>query len=65
MTKKKQWGIRVNGEDWMSDGGYWDDNEDWVDLPAVYETKGEATADAKWFSKDSKHNYTAEVYNVN
>jgi hypothetical protein len=60
----KQWGIWVDGstKGWLTDGGWTDDNGDWHDKPAVYETKGEATADAKWFTKDSKHTYTAKAF---
>ena len=59
---KKQWGIRVNGEDWMTDGHWQDENGDWHDYPAMYDTAKEAKADATWFSQGSKTKYTAEVY---
>ena len=65
MTKKKQWGIRVDGDRWMSDGHWKDDSGDWHDYPALYDTAKEAKSDAIWFSKDSKTKYTAEVYNGN
>ena len=63
MTKKKQWGIRVNGETWMSDGHWQDENGDWHDYPAIYDTAKEAKEDAAWFSQGSKNRYVAEVYN--
>jgi hypothetical protein len=60
----KQWGIWVSGneEGWLTDDGYYDKDGDWHTIPAVYETKGEATAEAKWFNKGSKHTYTVKAF---
>ena len=63
MTKNKtKWGIRVNGDTWMTDGHWMDENGDWQDIPALYDTAREAKSDAKWFSETSNHRYVAEVY---
>ena len=59
---KTKWGIRVNGDSWMSDGHWKDSNGDWHDYPAVYDTAREAKTDAISFNKDSKNKYVAEVY---
>ena len=62
MAKKKQWGILVDGETWMSDGHWVDADGDWHDYPALYNTALEAKADAAWFSKGSKTMYSAKEY---
>tara|TARA_R100000664_G_C2683900_1_gene90737 strand:- start:111 stop:299 length:189 start_codon:yes stop_codon:yes gene_type:complete len=59
MSKKK-WGIQVNGDRWMSDGHWIDENGDWHDYRAEYDTAKEAKADAAEFNKDSKHIYEAK-----
>ena len=61
MTNK-QWAIRVNGDTWMSEGYWMDDNGDWQADVALYSTSKEAKKDAAWFSKDSAHVYEAMVY---
>ncbi len=65
MTKETKWGIRVNGDTWMTDGHWMDENGDWQDIPALYDTAREAKQDAKWFSETSNHKYVAEVYTKN
>ena len=65
MTEKKKWGIRVNGDTWMSDGHWMDEHGDWQDIPALYDTAREAKKDAKDFSQGSSHRYVAEVYSEN
>ena len=62
MTDKKKWGIRVNGDTWMSNGHWMDEEGNWHDYPAIYDTAREAKKDAAEFNKDSKHRYVAEVY---
>ena len=64
MMTDNRWGIWVEGatEGWLTDGGYWDDNTDWVELPAAYPTLKEADAEARWFSKGSKHKYTPRKF---
>ena len=59
MSKKK-WGIQVNGDGWMSDGHWIDENGDWQDYRAEYDTAKEAKADAIEFNKDSNHTYEAK-----
>ncbi len=63
--EKKKWGIKVNGDTWMSDGHWMDENGDWHDHPAVYDTATEAKKDAAEFGKGSNHTYVAEVYKEN
>ena len=67
MTNKEEWGIWVSGtsEGWLTDGGYWDDNQDWVALPAVYPTKKATVEDVTWFNKDSKATYEARRFDGN
>ena len=62
MAKKKQWGILVDADDWMSDGHWKDANGDWHEYPALYDTTKEARDDAKLFSKGSKTVYSAKEY---
>tara|TARA_R110000824_G_scaffold27239_2_gene92773 strand:- start:237 stop:446 length:210 start_codon:yes stop_codon:yes gene_type:complete len=63
---KKQWGIWV-GETkdscgvWMSDGHRRDDSGEWHDIPALM-TRKEAVEDAKLFSKGSKFDYSARLF---
>ena len=61
---KQEWGIWVSGasEGWLTEGGYWDDNVDWVDLPAIYTTRQSTTADVQWLNKDSKATYKARRF---
>jgi hypothetical protein len=64
MTKKEEWGIWISGatEGWLNDGGFWDDNQDWIDLPAVYPTRKSAMEDVKWLNKDSKATYEPKKF---
>ena len=63
MTSK--WGIWVeNLEDgkWMVNGYKKTINDEWKEIPALYESKRKAQSDAKLFNKDSSYSYIAKEY---